>query len=116
MSPEQLAAEITARIARYRDAVGDAVEDAASDVRLAEQAVTHVQTGRLRESETVFGAYEAGDVIAATITPVDVPYAELEAARGPEHNFAERGLQASQAHLDTLRRNLERLFVQAIEG
>lgn len=116
MTPEQIASAITSRIARLHDAIGDAVEDAAFAVRLEEQAVTHVQTGRLRESETVFGAYEAGDVIAATITPVDVPYAELEAARGPEHNFAERGLAASQAHLDTLRRNLERLLVQAVEG
>lgn len=116
MSPEQLAAEITARIARLHDGMGDAVEDAAAAVRLEEQAVTHVQTGRLRQSETVHGAYEAGEVIEARIVPVDVPYAELEAERGPDHNFAEQGLAASQAHIETLRRNLETLLVQVVEG
>ena len=54
--------------------------------------------------------------MAVTIEPSGIAYADAEALRGGEHQFAERGLTASQPRIEQAARNLERLLVRALEG
>ncbi len=98
---------------RMTDVIADEVEDAAFDTRRIEQSVTHVKTGRLRDSETVFGPFEQGNAIEARIVPVDVPYAEIEASRGADHNFAERAVNLANPQL-RMRVNLERSIARML--
>ncbi len=115
-SPQAVAADIRRGLARLDDVVYDELEDLGEDVREIEQSVTHVLTGRLRDSETVFGPFEQGDIVEVRITPVDVPYAEIEAERGDDHNFAALGRAKAEPRIQQATRKLERLGLRAVEG
>ncbi len=115
-SPQEVAAQIERNAARLTDHMADELEERADDVRDIEYGVTHKKSGDLRDSLTRFGPFETGNAVEARIVPVDIPYAEIEASRGTDHNFAEQGLKASDAVIENLRRSLERLGVRSVEG
>jgi len=76
------------------------------------QNLSHVKTGRMRASEVVNGPFEvATGAYEVTIGPT-VDYAEHEVARGGDHDFVTRTLEAGQAVLDALRAELESAIVE----
>ncbi len=116
MTPEQLANQLLARLSQAQDVADELFEGYADDVRAVEQSVTHVKTGALRDSETVFGPFRLGDVLEARIVPVDITYAEIEASRGADHNFAAKAIAESTADQARFRRNLERSVARLLGG
>ncbi len=112
-SPQAVANGLLRIAGRMTDVIAAEVEDAAFDTRRIEQSVTHVKTGRLRDSETVFGPFEQGNAVEARIVPVDVPYAEIEASRGADHNFAERAVRLANPET-RMRVNLERSITRML--
>ena len=115
-TPEQVASDISASVARLLSAVAGDMQDAAGNVRDTTRGATHEVTGDLKASITAQEPYQAGRIVAAVIEPVGIPYAEDEASKGAEHSFAVQGFAQSSGHIETLRRNLEQTLLRAAEG
>lgn len=115
-TPGQVADAIIRRLGSLPAILDNRLADAAGDVRTIEQGVTPVRSGDLRDSETVFGPFERGDMFEARIVPVDIPYAEIVAELDAAHNYPVRGLAAAEGRIEQYRRNLERVLQQTVEG
>src|SRR5919106_137584 len=86
----QLQAQINGRITRaMRDLLGVA------------RGVVHVRSGDLRDSLYIIAPSVAGDITESNIA-ARVSYAELEADKGGEHDYAARTIEEGAAIIDNL--------------
>lgn len=76
------------------------------------RAVVHVQSGDLRDSLYIIQPSIAGDIQESSITSL-VSYAEHEADKGGEHDYAARTIDEGAAILDRLTDELAELLAAA---
>lgn len=90
---------------------------AARDLLRVARAVTHEKSGRLKGGLAIQGPFNiATGTLEARISAPSVPYAEAEAARGGEHDFATRMLEEGAGIIDQAAEDIEQAIIAIMEG
>ena len=76
------------------------------------RAVVHVQSGGLRDSLYIDGPNPIGDGSIEVAVRSPLGYAGLEVAKGGEHDYPSRTLEAGNSILDDLARGLELIVIE----
>jgi len=75
------------------------------------RGVVHVQSGDLRDSLSIDGPSPIGDGSIETSVHSPLSYAESEVAKGGDHDYAARTLEAGAGILGDLARDLEAIVI-----
>lgn len=90
--------------------------DAADDIVPIVQSQMHRQTGNMIESTGRFGPYPAGSGVLEATIESGAWYAGFEAARGGEHDWPTRSVEAAQPRVQELSEALAEAVARILVG
>lgn len=89
---------------------------AARELLAIARGVVHVKSGRLQGSLHIEGPFNVGTGTLEARVVSNVPYADLEIARGSEHDYAARTIEDGSAVIEQAAQDMEAALIAILEG